>query len=71
MIDMSREEAQRRLLDRAITTLVCALAFDEALKSGQAEPAELDELRAYWVPDAEQIVDDAERLGLLGDDDDE
>ena len=54
------------LLDNAITTLVCALAFDEAFISGAA-PDELEELRGHWVPDAERIVMEAESMGLLDD----
>ena len=61
---------ERKLLDKAITTLVCALAFDEAYQSG-ADKDELAGLRRHWVPDAEAIVDEAERLGLWGDNDDE
>jgi hypothetical protein len=61
---------ERNLLERAVTTLVCALAFDEAFKAG-AGKQELAELRQHWVPDAESIVDEAIRLGLWGDFDDE
>lgn len=57
---------ERELLDKAITTLICALAFDEAFKCGAAAD-ELEELRGHWVPDAEQIVLDAEHMGLLDD----
>ena len=60
---------ERELLDRAVTTLVCALAFNEALQS-RATGADLDNLRGHWVPHAEQIVDEAQRLGLWGDFDD-
>ena len=55
------------LLDRAIPTLICALAFDEALQSG-ASDEDIAELRGHWVSDAEAIVDEAEELGLMGDD---
>ena len=48
-------------------TLICALAFDEALQSG-ADEAELAELRNHWIPDAEAIVEEAERLDFMGDD---
>lgn len=58
--------AERKLLDRAVTTLLAALAHDEALRCG-APQDQLDQLRGYWVPDAESIVDEAERLGLLDD----
>ena len=63
---------ERELLDMAITTLICALAHDEAVLHGK-DLSELAALRNQWVPDAEKIVDEAERLGLLGDelDDDE
>ena len=63
---------ERELLERAITTLICALAHDEAVLHGK-EISELAALRGQWVPDAEKVVDEAERLGLLGDelDDDE
>ena len=64
---------ERELLDRAIITLVCALAHDEAVIHGK-DLSELAALRNQWVPDAEKIVDEAERLGLLDDgleDDDE
>ena len=63
---------ERDLLERAITTLICALAHDEAVLHGK-DISELATLRDQWVPDAEKIVDEAERLGLLGDelDDDE
>lgn len=61
MIDKERE-----LLDRALTTLVCALAHDEAVLHG-ASIRELAELRSMWVPDAEQITAEAEQLGLLDD----
>ena len=63
---------ERELLDRAILTLICALAHDEAVLHGK-DLSELAALRNQWVPDAEKIVDEAERLGLLEDglDDDE
>ncbi|MCO6458558.1 MAG: hypothetical protein J5I93_24900 [Pirellulaceae bacterium] len=57
---------ERNLLERAVTTLLVALAHDEALRCG-APQEQLDQLRGYWAPDAEQIVDEAERLGLLDD----
>ena len=58
------------LLDKAITTLICALAFDEALQAG-ANETELAELRSHWIPDAEAIVEEAERLGFMGGDEDD
>ena len=60
---------ERQLLDKAITTVICAMAFDEALQCG-ASSADLDNLRGHWVPHAEQIVDEAQCLGLWGDFDD-
>ncbi|MCH8148982.1 MAG: hypothetical protein IH987_13550 [Planctomycetes bacterium] len=60
---------ERQLLDKAITCIVCALAFNEALEAG-ASATDLDNLRGHWVPDAEEIVDEAQRLGLWGDFDD-
>ncbi|MCO6458596.1 MAG: hypothetical protein J5I93_25090 [Pirellulaceae bacterium] len=57
---------ERKLLERAVTTLLAALAFDEALRCG-APQEQLDQLRSFWVPDAEQIVEQAERMGLLDD----
>ena len=54
---------QLELLDRAITTLVVALAYDEAVKSGAAASV-LAELRSQWAPDAESLVDEAEQLGF-------
>ena len=64
--------AEHKLLDRAITTLICALAHDEAVLRTD-DITELAALRQHWVPDAEKIVDEAEQMGLLGDelDDDE
>lgn len=64
---------ERKLLDRAITTLISALAADEAQQSG-ASQAECADLRRAWVSDAESIVDRAEAIGLFdheGDDDHE
>lgn len=63
---------ERELLDKAITTLICALAHDEAVINGK-DLSELAALRNQWVPDAEKIVEQAELLGLLDDglDDDE
>ena len=65
-------DPERQLLDKAITALVCALAHDEAVIHGK-DLSELAALRNQWVPDAEKIVDEAERLGLIDDglDDDE
>ncbi len=63
--------AERELLDRAITTLICALAHDEALQSGEAGAEELAQLRGYWIADAEDIVSIADRCGLLETEHDE
>ena len=59
-------DTERKLLDKAITALVCALAHDEAVLH-TTDVSELAKLREYWVPDAEQVVEEAERLGLWGD----
>ena len=59
-------DTERKLLDKAITTLVCALAHDEAVLH-TTDMRELAKLREYWVPDAEQVVDEAQRLRLWGD----
>jgi hypothetical protein len=66
---------ERKLLDRAITTLWCALAHDEAVLHSK-DITELAELRQQWVPQAEAIVEDAEELlgwsdGGLDDDEDD
>ncbi|MFT5526705.1 MAG: hypothetical protein ACI9HK_004685 [Pirellulaceae bacterium] len=70
MISPSNETVEKRLLEKAITALICALAHDEASRGGAGKD-ELEELRKFWVPDAEKIVDEAERLGLLGDEHDD
>lgn len=63
---MAMTELERRLFERAVTTIACALAHDEATQSG-ASPDELAGLRSQWVDDAEEVVDKAQRLGLWGD----
>ena len=63
---MAMSHLERKLFERAITALVCALAHDEAAQSG-ATAEELAELRGHWVPDAEEVVDKSERLALWGD----
>ncbi len=65
---MAMSKLERRLFERAVTALVCALAHDEAVQSS-AGAEELAELRGHWVADAEEVVDKAERLGLWGDSD--
>ena len=67
---MAMSELERKLFERAVTALVCALAYDEAIQS-KADAATLSELRGHWIGDAEEVVDKAERLGLWGDYDDE
>ena len=67
---MAMSELERKLFERAVTALVCALAYDEAIQS-KADAATLAELRGHWIGDAEEVVDKAERLGLWGDYDDE
>ena len=57
---------ERKLFERAVTALACALAHDEAAQNN-ADAETLAELRGHWVPDAEEVIDKAERLGLLGD----
>jgi hypothetical protein len=59
-------DVERKLFDKAVTALVCALAHDEAVLHGK-DLQELAALRNHWVPDAEAVVEDAERLGLWGD----
>ena len=57
---------ERELLEKAITTLLCALAHDEAVLR-TTDIMELAKLREHWVPDAEQVIEQAERMGLLDD----
>ena len=59
-------QLERKLFERAVTALVCALAYDEAIQ-GKADAETLAELRGHWVDDAAEVVDKAERLGLWGD----
>ena len=59
-------DTERKLLDKAITALVCALAHDEAVLH-TTDVSELAELRQQWVPDADAVVEEAQRLGLWGD----
>ena len=60
----NHHSAERQLLDRALGMLIAALAADEARRCGAGE-AELAELRSFWVPDADEIIDQAEELGFL------
>ena len=57
---------ERKLFERAVTALVCALAHDEAAQNN-ADAETLAELRGHWIDDAQEVVDKAERLGLWGD----
>jgi hypothetical protein len=59
-------DTERKLFDKAVTAIICALAHDEAVLH-TTDVSELAKLREYWVPDAEQVVEEAERLGLWGD----
>ena len=61
-------ERDCRLFAQAVTGLVVALAHDEAANN-DADTVTLAELRDHWVDDAEEVVDEAERLGLWGDED--
>ena len=65
---MAMNELERRLFQRAVTALTCALAYDEAVQNN-ADAATLAELRGHWGDDAEEVVDKAMRLGLWGDND--
>ena len=61
-------ERDCRLFAQAVTALGGALAHDEAANN-DADTVTLAELRDHWVDDAEEVVDEAERLGLWGDED--
>ena len=63
---MAMTTLERKLFERAVTALTCALAYDEAIQNN-ADAATLAELRGHWVDDAEEVVDKAMRLGLWGD----
>ena len=65
---MAMSQLERKLFERAVTALVCAMAHDEAAQSG-ASAEDLAELRGHWVSDAEEAVGKAMRLGLWGDSD--
>ncbi len=65
---MAMTNLEKKLFERAVTALTCALAHDEAAQNN-ADAATLAELRGYWVDDAEEVVDKAMRLGLWGDND--
>ncbi|MDA1051514.1 MAG: hypothetical protein O3C40_13680 [Planctomycetota bacterium] len=72
---------ERKLFERAVTALVCALAHDEAAQDDaaqddaaqddaaqdDADAETLTELRGHWIDDAHKVVDKAERLGIWGD----
>ena len=59
-------DVERKLLEKAVITLLCALAHDEASRCG-APAEELKQLRGFWEPDAAAVVMEAERLGFLDD----
>jgi hypothetical protein len=59
-------DVERKLLEKAVITLLCALAHDEASRCG-APAEELKQLRGFWEPDAAAVVMEAERLGYLDD----
>jgi hypothetical protein len=59
-------DVERKLLEKAVITLLCALAHDEASRCG-APAEELEQLRGFWEPDAAEVVMEAERLGYLDD----
>lgn len=63
---MAMTQLEKKLFERAVTALVCALAYDEAIQNN-ADAETLADLRGQWVSDAEEVVDKAERLGLWGD----
>ena len=63
---MAMTTLERKLFERAVTALACALAHDEAAQNN-ADAETLAELRGHWVDDAHEVVDKAERLGLWGD----
>lgn len=63
---MTMTTLERKLFERAVTALACALAHDEAAQNN-ADAETLTELRGHWIDDAQEVVDKAERLGLWGD----
>ncbi len=63
---MTMTTLERKLFERAVTALACALAHDEATQNN-ADAETLAELRGHWVDDAQEVLDKAERLGLWGD----
>ena len=63
---MAMTQLEKKLFERAVTALVCALAHDEAVQNN-ADAETLAELRGHWVGDAEEVVDKSERLGIWGD----
>ena len=62
---MAMTTLERKLFERAVTALVCALAHDEAAQNG-ADAETLAGLRGHWIDDAEEVTDKAARLGLWG-----
>ena len=65
---MAMTNLEKKLFERAVTALACALAYDEAIQNN-ADATTLAELRGHWIDDAEECVDKAMRLGLWGDND--
>ena len=65
---MAMTTLEKKLFERAVTALTCALAYDEAVQHN-ADAATLAELRGHRVDDAEEVVDKAERLNLWGNSD--
>jgi hypothetical protein len=65
---MAMTTLERKLFERAVTALTCALAHDEAAQNN-ADAETLTELRGFWIDDADEVVDKAQRLGLWGDND--
>ena len=63
---MAMTTLERKLFERAVTALVCALSHEEGTQSG-ADAETLAELRGHWIDDAQEVVDKAERLGIWGD----
>ena len=61
---MMTTDERHKLLDRALTILEIALAHDYAVLHTD-DISELASLRNMWVPDAEEIVLQAEEAGRL------
>ena len=61
---MTMTQLERKLFERAVTALVCALAHDEAIRSG-ADAETLAELRGHWIDDGEEVEADADLREFL------